>query len=183
MAAIAAAEEVRSRNDEHFTTFTAADPATYQYNIGDLEQKIIDIFNNYRKTHDYVNSVYMGRENGSFVRSHKRNRPTKYDPRLRPWYVLGKENPGKVMITEPYRSVTSPDINVGIVTALLDENGQVYGVVGIDITLVNLTNYIDQVTVGHTGYMVLLDHNGTVLEPAGRKAHFLEISAIFTEMI
>ena len=41
----------------------------------------------------------MGRENGSFVRSHKRNRPTKYDPRTRPWYVLAKENPGLCVIT------------------------------------------------------------------------------------
>ena len=51
LAAIAAAEDVRSRNDENFTNFTAADPESYQYNIGDLEQKIIDIFNNYRKIH------------------------------------------------------------------------------------------------------------------------------------
>jgi len=163
LAAITAAEVVRSRNDADFTNFTKADPATYRYNIGKLEQEIITVFNNYRVADDYVNSVYMGRANGSFVRSHKRNRPTKYDPRLRPWYVLGKENPGNTKITDPYRSVTSPDINVGIVRALLDEQKQVYGVVGIDITLANLTSYIKQVKVGNSGYMLVLDRNGTVL--------------------
>ncbi|MBW2337872.1 MAG: HAMP domain-containing protein, partial [Deltaproteobacteria bacterium] len=160
---IVAADRVRSRDDNNFTNFTAADPESFQYNIGEPEQKIINIFNDYRITHEYVNSVYMGRENGGFVRSHKRSRSTKYDPRLRPWYVLGKENPGKVMITDPYRSVTSPDVNIGIVTALLDQQDKVYGVVGIDITLANLTAYIENVKVGHNGYMVLLDHNGTVL--------------------
>jgi signal transduction histidine kinase/DNA-binding response OmpR family regulator len=171
LAGIVAAQVVQSRNDGNFTNFTNADPATFQYHIGKLEQKIIDIFNSYRITHDYVNSVYMGRENGGFVRSHKRSRSTKYDPRLRPWYVLGKQNPGKVMITDPYRSVTSPDVNIGIVTALLDRQDKVYGVAGIDITLANLTAYIENVNVAHNGYMMLLDHNGTVL--AGREKETL----------
>jgi len=171
LAAITAAEVVRSRNDADFTNFTKADPATFRYNIGKLEQEIITVFNNYRIADDYVNSVYMGRANGSFVRSHKRNQPTKYDPRLRPWYVLAKENPGKTKITDPYRSVTSPDVNVGIVRALLDAQKQVYGVVGIDITLANLTSYIQQVNVGENGYMLLLNQNGTVL--ASRRTEHL----------
>ncbi len=176
---IVAADRVRSRDDKNFTNFTAADPATFQYNIGEVEQKIINFFNDYRITHEYVNSVYMGRENGGFVRSHKRSRSTKYDPRLRPWYVLGKENPGKVMITDPYRSVTSPDVNIGIVTALLDQQDKVYGVVGIDITLANLTAYIENVKVGHNGYMVLLDHNGTVLASRDKETLFKNIRNLY----
>ena len=156
-------ETVRSRNDSDFTNFTEADPDTFQYAIGPLEQRIINIFNRYRKTHKYVNSVYMGRDNGGFVRSHKRARSTKYDPRTRPWYLLARENPGKVMRTPPYASVTSSDVNIGTVKALLDEKGEVYGVVGIDITLAGLTDYIENVSVGHKGYMVLLDKDGTFL--------------------
>ncbi|MGD8725939.1 MAG: hypothetical protein PVG00_18500, partial [Desulfobacterales bacterium] len=118
---LVADETVRFRNDADFTSFLEADPDTFQYAIGAPEQRIIDIFNRYRKTHKYVNSVYMGRKNGSFVRSHKRARSTKYDPRTRPWYTLAKENPGQVMRTPPYSSVTSPDVNIGTVKALLDE--------------------------------------------------------------
>ena len=135
-------ETVRSRDDRDFTSFLNADEKTYKYNIREPEQKIIDILNNYRVTHPYVNSVYMGRENGSFVRSHKRERPTRYDPRERPWYILAKNNPGKVMKTEAYPSLTTSDINIGVVKALVDKNGIFYGVVGADVTLVNLTNYI-----------------------------------------
>jgi len=179
LAYIAATDLVRSRNDGNFTSFTNADPATFQYNIGELEQKIINLLNTYRITHDHVNSVYMGRENGSFVRSHKRTKPTQYDPRLRPWYVLAKENPGKVMITDPYRSVTSPDVNIGIVKALLDKQDRVYGVVGIDVTLANLTDYIQSVQVGHNGYMVLLDHNGTVLASREKETLFKNIVSLY----
>jgi PAS domain S-box-containing protein len=179
LAVLTTSEIVQSRNDENFTNFTDADPATFKYNIGELEQKIITLFNNYRKTHDYVNSVYMGRENGGFVRSHKRNRPTKYDPRLRPWYVLGNENPGKFIKTNPYRSLTSPDVNVGIVTALHDERSKVYGVVGIDITLASLTAYIENVKVGRSGYMVLLDQKGIVLASRAKDTRQQYIHSVY----
>ena len=181
LAAIVAADSVRSQNDKDFTNFTNADPATFQYNIGDEEQAIINIFNNYRITHPYVNSVYMGRENGSFVRSHKRHRPTQYDPRLRPWYILGKENPGKILITDPYRSVTTPDINVAIVTALLDNHGKVFGVTGIDITLANLTAYIEKVKVGRSGYMVLIDQNGVVLASPEERDRFRKLQTAYED--
>jgi len=156
-------DSVRTKNDEEFTNFTQADPDTFQYRISEPEQKIIDLFNNFRETHGYVNSVYMGRENGSFVRSHKRAKPTRYDPRDRPWYTLAKSNPGVVKRTQPYTSVTTPDINVGVVTALVDESGHVYGVVGMDVTLTDLTAYIEEARAGRNGYMILLDENGMML--------------------
>ena len=174
-------ETVRSRNDQKFTNFTEADPDTFHYNIGALEQKIIDIFNRYRQTHKYVNSVYMGRENGSFVRSHKRAQPTKYDPRTRPWYTLAREHPDKVMRTPPYTSVTTPDVNIGTVKALVDEKGKVFGVVGIDVTLTSLTDYIENVKVGHNGYMVLLDAEGTFLASSDRALRALTIDALFKD--
>ena len=179
LANIAATDAVRSEQDESFTNFINADEESFQYNIGQLENTVIDIFNTYRLTHTHVNSVYMGRENGSFVRSHKRARPTKYDPRLRPWYVLAKRNPGEIKITDPYRSVTSSDVNIGIVKALLDKRRNVYGVVGIDITLANLTDYIENVEVAHNGYMVLLDHNGTILAAREKDTLFKNIRELY----
>lgn len=154
---------VRTTDDEDFTSFLTANESTFQYNIGETEQSIIDILNEYRTTHDYVNSAYMGRENGTFVRSHPRASPTQYDPRDRPWYILGKENPGRAMITEPYESVTTTDVNIGVVTALVGDDGEVYGVVGADITLNNLTDYMSDFEVGYQGNMLLADENGTIV--------------------
>jgi two-component system sensor histidine kinase/response regulator len=178
---LAANEFVRSREDRDFTNFTEADEAIFQYAYGPLERDIINLFSAYRETHDYVGSVYMGRENGSFVRSHKRAKPTQYDPRTRPWYILAQNNPGRVMRTEPYRSVTSPDINIGIVTALVDEQGRVYGVVGMDITLNDLTRYIDSVRVSRGGSCVLLDENGTFLAAREAELRQSRIDTVFGE--
>ncbi|MBW2437710.1 MAG: PAS domain S-box protein, partial [Deltaproteobacteria bacterium] len=161
--ALALNEFVRSREDDNFTSFLNADEKTFEYDYSELEQKIISTFNDYRITHPYVHSVYMGRENGSFVRSHPRARPTPYDPRTRPWYKLAKENPGTVMQTPPFRSVTTPDISIGFVKALVDEFGDFYGVIGTSITLKELTQYISNIKLDYNGYVALSDEKGTIL--------------------
>jgi len=185
---LAANEIVRSRDDRHFTNFLRADEKTFRYHIEPLEQKIIQIFNTYRVTHRYVNSVYMGRENGSFVRSHKRAIPSRYDPRDRPWYRLAKAHPAKAMITDAYSSLTTPDINIGIVKALVDEKHRLYGVVGFDITLNNLTDYIGNFKINPTGTIFLTDKNGMVLASEDKKnlfqkidTHSPELSKLLTE--
>jgi signal transduction histidine kinase len=156
-------DAVRVRNDKNFTNFLNADPETFQYNFSKTEQTIIDIFNNYRMVHPFVNAVYMGRENGSFVRSHKWPEPIQYDPRVRPWYTLAKEISNKVVMTDPYSSLSMPDVNIGIEKALVDENGEVFGVVGMDVTLKNLTDYISNIKVGKNGRAILINEEGIIL--------------------
>jgi PAS domain S-box-containing protein len=163
VSALADNEWVRSREDAQFTSFLQADEKTFQYHYSELEQKIIQIFSAHRLTHPYISSIYMGRENGAFVRSHPRESPTRYDPRDRPWYVLAKANPGTVSKTDAYPSITTNDINIGVVKALVDENGAVYGVVGIDVTLVNLANYILDFKIRPAGKILLADQNGVIL--------------------
>lgn len=178
IATLAANRLVRTRQDQEFTSFLEANPETFVYNMGQTEQDITDLFNAFRLTHPYVNSVYMGRENGSFVRSHPRAQPTQYDPRTRPWYVLARNNPGKIVHTEPYSSVTTSDVNIGVVTALVDDAGLVYGVAGIDITLVNLTQYLSGFEVGHRGQMLLLDQNGTILASKDEALPFQSVALL-----
>jgi signal transduction histidine kinase len=170
-------DNVQVRDDSHFTSFLNASEETFKYSYTPSEQKIIDIFRDYQITHPYASSVYMGRENGTSVRSFPR-KPTKYDPRDRPWYILAKEHPGQVSVTDPYRAVTTDDVNIGIVTPVLDQNGTMIGVVGADITLVNLTSYITTVGNVKGGEMILVDQHGTVLASRDSSILFKNISLV-----
>ncbi|MCD6396059.1 MAG: PAS domain-containing protein, partial [Spirochaetaceae bacterium] len=163
---------VQTKEDSNFTNFLEADENNFTYNIGATEQQIIELFANYRKTRPYANSVYMGRENGSFVRSHPRARPTRYDPRERPWYKLGISTPGQVMRTIPYQSVTTSDINIGIVKALVDDNGKAFGVIGVDITLRNLTHFISQIKAGKSSSIFIVDDRGIILSSPEKDMQF-----------
>jgi len=167
---------VRNTDDANFTSFLNASPDTFEYNITPEEQAIIDIFRIYDGAHGYVSSVYMGRENGAFVRAYPRDSPTAYDPRERPWYILAEENPGRIMMTAPYQSVSNDDINIGVVTALLDDEGRIYGVVGIDITLATLTDYLSGVESVWGGNVMVTNGNGTIL--AARNSSLVHTSVI-----
>jgi PAS domain S-box-containing protein len=173
--ALTANELVRTRDDSHFTSFLEADEKTFQYHYSEIENKIIDIFNAYRVTHRYVSSVYMGRENGSFVRSHPRESPTRYDPRERPWYILGKNNPHGVIETDAYPSLTTNDVNIGFVKALVDGSGKFFGVVGVDVTLVNLTDYLLNFNTNPAGEIILIDGNGIVLASQDKEMRSMSI--------
>lgn len=178
---LAADARVRTPHDAEFTSFLDADEATFEYRIGWREQEIIDLFQTFRYYHPHVNSVYMGRENGSFVRSHPRERPTRYDPRDRLWYVLARGHPDAVMRTPPYRSVTTPDVNIGVVTPLLDEFGRFFGVVGADITLADLTAYVTAFALSHEGQTLLLDEMGMVLAAPDPEMLFLNVRDLFVD--
>lgn len=172
---------VRTRNDANFTNFTQADEKTFTYNIGPVEARIRQLFARYRKYYENVNSVYMGRENGGFARSHKRARPTRYDPRKRDWYKLARDNPGKVMRTKAYRSVTTDDVNIGTTTALLDEDGVVYGVVGIDVTLRDLSRFVSNMKLDYDARAALITKDGEVLAAAWPPLKGKNIKEVFPD--
>ncbi|PWR72648.1 HAMP domain-containing sensor histidine kinase [Methanospirillum lacunae] len=171
-------EDVRYPDDTGFTSFLNASEDTFHYSITSHEQAIINELNSFRLTHPVVNSAYMGRETGTFVRSHPRPNSTAYDPRTRPWYILAKDHPGEVRITDPYQSVTSPDLNIGIVSALTYPNGSVYGVIGADITLVDLTKYMTEFDFGRDVKIILVNKTGTILAAKDPSLIFKNISQV-----
>jgi signal transduction histidine kinase len=171
-------DNIQTRDDARFTNFLNVSEENFHYSIGSQEQEIIDILKDYQISHPYVSSAYMGRENGAFIRSYPRARPTAYDPRDRPWYILAKDHPGQVSVTDPYKAVTTDDVNIGIVTPVLDRNGTMIGVVGADITLVNLTSYITTVGSVDGGEMILVDRQGTILASRNSSLLYSNISSI-----
>jgi response regulator RpfG family c-di-GMP phosphodiesterase len=151
-------ESVRAQDDTLFTSFLEADEDTFQYHYSEAEQDIIDLFSAYRARHSNVGSVYMGRANGSFVRSHPRTRPTRYDPRERPWYLAAMEAGGNPVLVDAYPSVTNNDVNIGCAVALVDDAGRAFGVIGMDVTLHRLS---EELTYG--GSMELIDARGIII--------------------
>ena len=173
---------VRTRKDQTFTSFLKADEKTFVYNYGAEEKEIIRIFNDYRKTHPLISSIYMGRENGTFVRSHPRESPTTYDPRTRPWYLQGLKSPLKISRTPPYSSVTSDDVNIGIIRGMLDESGKIFGVLGMDVTLNKLTTYLSEFQFRLDGTLILIDDQGTILTYPDKKLLFTPIKNLSLEL-
>ncbi|WP_421908191.1 PDC sensor domain-containing protein [Methanolacinia petrolearia] len=169
---------VRTPDDSGFTNYLNISDESFHSSGGTVEEDIADIMRGFQVSHPNVQSVYMGRENGAFVWSYAWENATDYDPRSRPWYILATENPGGVVITDPYIPITTPYVKIAISKALVDTDSNVYGVVGTDLNLVNLTGYISGIETDYEGEMVLTDHNGTIIACKNQSALFTNIGSV-----
>ncbi len=156
-------EVVKNPKDEDFTSFLSAEEATFQYEYSEAELAIIKIFHDTLKNYPHFNSVYMGRENGTFIRAVPRTKPTQYDPRVRPWYLSAMRKPGSVQMTSAYSSLTNTDINIAFSITIQDEMNRPYGVVGIDVTLNELSKELSEMDLVFDGRMDIVDAAGTIL--------------------
>lgn len=172
---------VRTRDDSGFTNYLDVRDSSFHPDANDTEEDIVDSLQIFQISHPNVQSVYMGRDSGAFVRSYVWENCTTYDPRSRPWYTLASENPGDVVITDPYIPITTPYVKIAISKALVDENGDVYGVVGTDLNLVDLTDYISGIETDYEGDVVLTDRYGIILASGNESALSTNISGFLGE--
>ncbi|MCS7174442.1 cache domain-containing protein, partial [Pseudothermotoga sp.] len=56
-----------------------------------------------------------------------------YDPRERPWYRAAIENPKHYVVVDPFVHAILNEPAIAIAKAVLDENGEVIGVIGLDL--------------------------------------------------
>jgi PAS domain S-box-containing protein len=96
-----------------------------------------------------------------------------YDPRQRPWYRKAlREN--SIIWTDPYIFFTSRKPGITVAGPIFLEDGQLQGVVGVDLEINELSTFIDNLRIGKHGRAFLLNNNGDVVA-------FPDISKIMLE--
>ena len=131
-------------------------------NRAPLEQGLFNHFSLISSTHpDYV-ELYMGTRFGGFITSDTGTVKAGYDPRKRPWYADAEYNKGKATIAKAYRSTSGENVTA-VVKAYTDAAGNVDFASGIDISLKHLSEIMDAIKIGDTGYIFLVERDGTVL--------------------
>ena len=85
-----------------------------------------------------------------------------YDPRVRPWYKSAKSVMGSIW-TDPYIFFTSRSPGITAATPVLDFAGDVQGVIGVDIEIQELSNFLSQLRIGKNGAAFILNSNGDVI--------------------
>ena len=86
----------------------------------------------------------------------------RYDPTQRPWYQHGANANGETVRTNAYYWAADDTVIVSTVKAV-KEGGQVVGVQGMDVSLKALTDMVKKITLGESGYLMLVEDSGTVL--------------------
>ena len=110
-----------------------------------------------------VKSVFIGYEDKRYLDSEGVTERGKvdYDPRVRGWYKSGVAATD-VGYSEVYESSMTKELCVSLVKKVM-RNGQVIGVVGLDIDIKDFQTLAQSIRIGKTGYAFILDEKGSFL--------------------
>ena len=145
---------------------------------GEKEKAIFDVFSRFSDSHPKAPYIYMGTSDGGYVQYPEGPVPAGFDPRDRPWYSAGIEEPGKVKLTSAYAATGIEGIIVSNVVSI-EKDGKQTGVLGLDVSLDGLTDIIKEVSIGEKGYVILAQEDGTILaHPKDPKLNFQPISSL-----
>jgi diguanylate cyclase (GGDEF)-like protein len=84
-----------------------------------------------------------------------------YDPRSRPWYRAANQA-GATIWTDPYVFFTSKRPGVTATSPVMRAN-EMIGVVGVDIEISGLSNFLNDVPLSEHGRAFIVDRNGTAV--------------------
>lgn len=130
------------------------------YNHSAQAGKITDLLKNMLQTHSSYVEVFAGSSAGEMVMATDQELPAGYDPRKRPWYkdMVKSTEPS---VTAPYLSING-DITITIIKQI-SKNNILQGGAGIDVSLTGLTDIIEKIIIGKSGFMMLTMEDGTIL--------------------
>ncbi|WP_335944344.1 methyl-accepting chemotaxis protein [Pseudomonas sp. G166] len=151
--------------------YSGADAA--QIPLPENNKQLLDIFDRFAKSHPTTAYLSVGLADGGYASWPDDPKISNYDPRVRPWYKAAIAAPGTTVRTDAYYWAPDDVSLIGIVHTVSDAAGKLVGVVGLDVSLKQLTELVKNIKLGESGYLMLVEANGNVLvDPADAKHNF-----------
>lgn len=85
-----------------------------------------------------------------------------YDPTSRPWYIAAETTETETVWTDPYVFFTSQQLGITVSRAVI-RDGDFVGVVGVDIELGSLSEFLADLEISDVGGTLLFDNSSTVI--------------------
>ncbi|MEL6809190.1 MAG: cache domain-containing protein [Pseudomonadota bacterium] len=85
-----------------------------------------------------------------------------FDPRQRPWYKKAQDERGTIW-TDPYIFFSSQNPGITIAAPVTSADGEIQGVVGVDIEISELSEFLAQLKIGENGTALIVNQNGDVI--------------------
>jgi len=131
---------------------------------GKLTQESVDsILETMKLSVMNATTIFLGTEDQAFYLHPKRFVEQGYDPRVRPWYILAKENPGLVKWSQPYVDMGTQELVITGAKFFEVEGSSIKGSLGVDLRLSDIKNLIDKILLGDSGDLMLVGVDHTVL--------------------
>jgi methyl-accepting chemotaxis protein len=164
-----AGQPLIKNSDDSLKTYMGADAQSVPQ--GEMDKKVFTLLQDLGSSHPSYAYAILGTAAGGYVSWPDDAKLSNYDPRQRPWYKAAQAKPGKPFRTEAYYWAESDTTYVSTVRTIDNKLGNNGGVVSIDVSLKQLTELVKQIKLGETGYLMLLENNGTVLVDPKQPEH------------
>ncbi|MFO7749740.1 MAG: methyl-accepting chemotaxis protein [Desulfobacteraceae bacterium] len=153
--------------DDTITSFlnTSRKKTVGDFQTQPVEKKILAFFEEIENSHKSYVEVFLGTELGGFTIASDMQMPPGYDPRSRPWYREAMAKPNSAHITKAYKSTSGDAVISAVHTFARDR--KTTGVTGVDVTLGALTDFIKNIKIGKSGYVMLIQDDGVILADPG----------------
>lgn len=159
------------------TVFTRTEAAEYKERPHSPVQKAMtSFFKNVGNTWPHFFEVFMGTKWNGMATNLDVIRAAGYDARGRGWYKAAEAASGRIATLDAYKATHGNATVVCLSKAVLI-GGEIKGVLGVSMTLDTLTNMIGTFKIGDTGYMMMVEGDGTVLaDPKHADMEFKKLS-------
>lgn len=105
--------------------------------------------------------TYYGNEKGEMYRNDPNLNPPNYDPRVRSWYKGAKATNGR-FLASPFVSASTNEYVVTLSEAVKKDN-QFVGAIGANLTLEQLTVFVNKLKVPGDGYAIVVDKSDQIV--------------------
>ncbi|WP_080872994.1 methyl-accepting chemotaxis protein [Oceanobacillus timonensis] len=117
----------------------------------------------YIEMHAEAPEIYLATTAGDYYMQPELEMEEGYDPRERDWYQDAMENPGEVIISDPYVTASGDGKLAVSVSKTLDDGS---GAIGMDVSIDFIQQLVSEMNIGENGYALLLDnHQNFIYHP------------------
>ncbi|WP_375056169.1 methyl-accepting chemotaxis protein [Zobellella sp. DQSA1] len=142
-------------------------PAEVAMANGGREQRLFELFSAIGNNNPTLGYVYMGDRHGGYMEWPGSSDYGNWDPRKRPWFDLARDGNYKLVRRDAYYWEGDDSVYVSLLKGFKDERGEFEGVVAVDVSLKALTDMVQQIRFGETGFIMIVEGNGNVLVDGG----------------
>ncbi|WP_252722881.1 methyl-accepting chemotaxis protein [Treponema pedis] len=132
------------------------------FTVSESEKNIISYIKPVFESNKDYGEIFFGTVNGNYTTASGKPLPAGFDPRKRAWYKAAIQKPKESVISPAYIS-TEGTIVVSVAQTVHNDSGELVGVVGIAVYLNNLVEMLSKLKIGKSGYVILVQKDGTIL--------------------
>ncbi|MFC6671552.1 cache domain-containing protein [Marinobacterium aestuariivivens] len=130
---------------------------------GGREQRLFELFSAIGNNNPMLGYVYMGDRHGGYLEWPGTYSYGEWDPRKRPWFDMGRNGNYEVVRRDGYYWEGDNSVYVSMLKAFKNARGEFEGVVAIDVSLKSLTDMVQEIRFGETGFIMAIEGDGKVL--------------------